>query len=149
MTNDLQQSADAYPESLRVLVSYSRRDIVHVGREAIEKGQEWWMRIKRLNTDANTVVFVLSPDSAASSSCQAATGFDEGLERRIVPIVASELGNKRPPAPLSARSTICVVAACLSMAVVVRIRKARAVSTSALRQPRIAAKLWLRCRVCP
>jgi hypothetical protein len=32
--------------------------------------EDWWQRLKSLITQADTVVFTLSPDSAASELCQ-------------------------------------------------------------------------------
>ena len=68
-------------------------------REEIEKGEEWWARIEQLITEADTVVFVLSPDSASSPICADEVAFAEKLNKRFIPIVARDLeGIASPPA---------------------------------------------------
>ncbi|RWO49212.1 toll/interleukin-1 receptor domain-containing protein, partial [Mesorhizobium sp.] len=92
----------------KVFISYSRRDIgfvdqlqaalddhgidTLVDREDIEKGEAWWLRIEQLIAESDTVIFVLSRDSANSSICQQEVDFAETLNKRIVPIVARDLG---------------------------------------------------------
>ena len=70
---------------VRVFISYSRKDIGFADRlEAALKArgfeplidrteiyafEDWWQRIKALIGTADTIVFILSPDSVASSIC--------------------------------------------------------------------------------
>lgn len=98
-------------------ISYSRKDIdfvdrlhvaldVHgidarIDREDIEKSEEWWSRIQQLITEADTIVFVLSPDSAISSTCQKEVDFAEGLKKRLIPIVVRDLAAQPVPAALA------------------------------------------------
>lgn len=81
-----------------------------VDREHVEKGEEWWARIQQLITEADTVIFVLSPDSAASSICQDEVDFAEKLNKRFIPVVARELGDVRPPDALARLNFVFFVA---------------------------------------
>jgi nucleotide-binding universal stress UspA family protein len=109
--------APAQTEEPTVFISYSRRDLdfvnrleavlkahaidARVDREDIEKGEEWWERIRQLIAEADTVVFVLSPDSAVSPVCQDEVNFAEGLRKRLIAIVARDLAGKTAPAALA------------------------------------------------
>lgn len=100
-------------EKLTVFISYSRadRDFVdrlqgalefrginpRVDREDIEKSEEWWLRIQQLIAESDTIIFVLSPDSAISPVCQKEVDFAEALKKRLIPIVARDL--KAHPVP--------------------------------------------------
>lgn len=102
---------------LKVFISYSRRDLdfvdrlqsaledagveASVDREDIEKGEAWWARIQQLITEADTVVFVLSPDSIASPVCQQEVDFAESLNKRFVPVVARDIAGLAAPAALA------------------------------------------------
>lgn len=102
---------------LNVFISYSRQDMAFVDRlqqalaahdiEAfvdrahIEKGEEWWARIKQLVTEADTIVFVLSPGSVDSKICHDEVAFAEKLNKRFVPIVARDLEGRSVPAALA------------------------------------------------
>lgn len=98
-------------------ISYSRQDIAFVDglqaalaahgieafvdREQIEKGEEWWARIEQFITDADTIVFVLSPGSADSAVCKDEVAFAERLNKRFVPIIARDLEGREVPAALA------------------------------------------------
>jgi WD40 repeat protein len=98
-------------------ISYSRKDIAfvdrlegalkargvdaRVDREDIEKGEEWWTRIQQLIAEADTVIFVLSPDSANSPVCQNEVDFAEGLKKRLIAIVVWNLEGHPAPAALA------------------------------------------------
>jgi len=98
----------------KVFISYSRSDSrfvdglqealerhdidVLVDREDIEKGEAWWTRIKQLILESDSVVFVLSPDSTASKTCQDEVDFAESLNKRFLPIVAREIEGEAPAA---------------------------------------------------
>ncbi len=104
-------------EKLKVFISYSRSELAFVDqleaaleaqgittfvdREDIHSGEEWWKRIQQLIADADTVIFVLSPSSAASDICQKEVEFSENLNKRLVPIIAHELGGQAVPPALS------------------------------------------------
>jgi WD40 repeat protein len=98
-------------------ISYSRKDIefvarlntaldrhgidVRIDREDIEKSAEWWSRIRQLITEADTIIFVLSPDSVRSSTCQQEVAFAEGLKKRLIPIVVRDLADQSAPSCLA------------------------------------------------
>jgi hypothetical protein len=111
------QSADSHQlDQLKVFISYSRRDALdfvdrlqpaltqhgvdaYVDREDIRKGEEWWTRIEQLITEADTVIFVMTPGSASSEVCQREVDFAERLKKRFLPIIAADItGQTVPPA---------------------------------------------------
>jgi WD40 repeat protein len=116
------------PESaeLRVFISYSRQNIAFVDRlEAalqnrgikaavdrteIEKSEDWWKRIQELITEADTVVFVLSPTAVKSDICQQEVDFAEGLKKRFVPIVAESIDGLKVPGALARLNYIYFIA---------------------------------------
>src|SRR5258708_34785098 len=83
----------------KVFVSYAREDLAFVERlEAAlkERGivplidkteiyafDEWWKRIETVIGQADTFVFVISPDSVASDVCRTAVGFAHLLNKRL------------------------------------------------------------------
>lgn len=103
-------------DEFKVFISYSRRDALdfvdrlqaalaqrgvdsYVDREDIEKGEEWWARIEQLITDADTVIFVMTPGSANSTICHREVEFAERLKKRFVPVIAADIaGQTVPPA---------------------------------------------------
>src|SRR5262245_36868445 len=92
---------------LKVFISYSRQNLAFVDRlqtalqervidAAVDRsemvgGEDWWKRIEELITEADTIVFVLSPASVRSKHCQDEVDFAEKLRKRFVPIVAEDL----------------------------------------------------------
>ena len=104
-------------DAASVFISYSRKDLAFVDRlqtaletrginaavdrEAIAKGEEWWTRIRQLIEEADTIVFVLSPDSVASAVCQDEVDYAETLNKRFVPVVARDVAGFDVPAQLS------------------------------------------------
>lgn len=88
----------------RVFVSYSRKDLAFVDRldaELREHGvealvdrseifafEDWWERIQGLIAQADTVIFVLSPDSVASEICGREIDHAQALNKRLAPVVA-------------------------------------------------------------
>ncbi len=107
---------DSAPPELTVFVSYSRDDLdfvsrlhgeleergvgVHLDREDIEKGEDWWERLQQLIAESDTVVFVLSPASVDSDVCQREVTFAASMNKRLIPLVADVLGELRPPGAL-------------------------------------------------
>ncbi len=105
------------PEKLKVFISYSRHDLefvdrlqhalvergirAYVDREDIAKGEAWWSRIQQLITEADTIIFILSPNSAASPVCQQEVDFAASLNKRFIPIVAEDLADAQVPETLS------------------------------------------------
>jgi hypothetical protein len=96
----------------KVFISYSRKDIdfvdkleaalgargyeVVVDREDIEKGEKWWARIKQLITQADAVVFVMSPDSVASRVAGEEVEHSLKFGKRLVPLVWKKV-DQAPP----------------------------------------------------
>jgi len=102
---------------LKVFISYSRNDMEFVDRlqmalaahgvealvdrDHIEKSEPWWARITQLITEADTIVFVLSPGSIDSKICMDEVAFADKLNKRFVPIVARDLDARDPPEALT------------------------------------------------
>lgn len=112
-------------ESPRVsaFISYSRKDAKLVDRlvsdlEALGKvnayidqhdiapGEAWRDRLGHLIAASAAVVFVISPDSAASDICQWEVTQSHGLGKRLLPLVCRDLGSQPVPDLLSARNWI-------------------------------------------
>ena len=124
--DDSRKARPPEPEKSTAFISYSRTDIdfvdrleealkargvdARVDREDIEKGEEWWTRIEQLIAEADTVIFVLSPASAVSPICQKEVDFAEGLKKRLIPIVARDLGDQPAPGPLARLNYVFFVA---------------------------------------
>jgi TIR domain len=110
------QPAPADGGKLRVFISYSRDDLdfadqldttlrllgfeTSLDRHAISGGEEWRKRLGNLIREADTVVFVLSPSSAASGIC--AWEVEEAIrcQKRIIPVVCRALESVSAPAQL-------------------------------------------------
>jgi hypothetical protein len=104
-------------EAARVFISYSRANNAFVerleaalqqrgvetfvDRDDIEKGEEWWARIQQLITEADSIVFVLSPDSATSQVARREVEFAASLNKRFLPVVAVDLAGHAPPEALA------------------------------------------------
>src|SRR6516225_1038751 len=100
-------------EKLRVFISYSRDDIDFadqlddalnacgfqclIDRHGISGGEDWKRRLGNLVTEADTVVFVLSPSSAHSEICEWEVEEAARLNKRILPIVCRPLESVMPP----------------------------------------------------
>src|SRR5262245_49363788 len=101
---------------LRVFISYSRDDLdfadqlaaaldlsgfeCFIDREGISGGEEWKRRLGNLISEADTVVFVLSPDSARSETCNWEVEEAARLNKRILPANWRPLEGVSPPAGL-------------------------------------------------
>lgn len=98
---------------LRVFISYSRDDLdfsdqldaalqllsfeTSVDRHAISGGEAWKQRLGNLIREADTVVFVLSPASAASGICAWEVDEAHRLGKRIIPVLCRALGDASAP----------------------------------------------------
>jgi hypothetical protein len=106
---------------LRVFICYSRIDVAfaeqlasalnpwfacQMDHHSIGGGEEWEKRLGNLISDADTIIFVLSPDSAGSKIC--AWEVDEAvrLNKRIIPINCRPLEGTNPPSKLQALQQI-------------------------------------------
>src|SRR5262245_21565596 len=98
---------------LRVFISYSRDDLrfadqlnaalnacgfeCFIDREGVSGGEEWKRRLGGLISEADTVVFVLSPTSARSEICAWEVGEAARLGKRILPVNCRPLEGASPP----------------------------------------------------
>ena len=117
MTAETTVSSDNDQTRARVFISYSRRDIAFVDRlDAALKArnfeplvdrteiyafEDWWKRIEALIERADTVVFVLSPDSITSEVARKEVSFAASLNKRLAPIVFRAVSDKAVPEPLA------------------------------------------------
>ena len=98
---------------LRVFISYSREDLHFadqldaalktcgfecvIDREGVSGGEEWKRRLGNLISEADTVVFVLSPSSARSEVCAWEVEEAARLGKRILPVNCRPLKGASPP----------------------------------------------------
>jgi TPR repeat protein len=98
---------------LRVFISYSRDDLDFadqldaalaaygfeclIDRHGISGGEDWKRRLGSLISEADTVVFVLTPNSARSPICDWEVEEATRLNKRILPIVCRPLEGVSPP----------------------------------------------------
>jgi len=95
-------AAETGQSKAKVFISYSRKDMAFADRldgELKNRGfeplidrsdiyvfEDWWQRIQNLIVQADTVIFVLSPDSASSHICQREVEFAASRSKRLAPI---------------------------------------------------------------
>jgi TPR repeat protein len=118
-----QASRPASPDSkLRVFISYSREDLEFadqldaaldacgfesvLDRQGISGGEDWKRRLGTLVSEADTVVFVLSPTSARSEICAWEVEEATRLGKRILPVNCRPLEGVSPPPQLRERNYI-------------------------------------------
>jgi WD40 repeat protein len=105
------------PERLRIFISYSRRDndIIdqlvaaldvagfepQLDRHGTVAGEAWESRLSEMIAQADTVIFALTPDAAASTVCEWEVEEARRLGKRLIPIVAKPLGGVAVPEKLS------------------------------------------------
>ena len=98
---------------LRVFISYSRNDLdfadqlnaaldaygfeCFIDRHGISGGEDWKRRLGNLISEADTVVFVLSPTSAQSEICAWEVEEAARLGKRILPVNCRPLEGVSPP----------------------------------------------------
>ncbi|MFN0219467.1 MAG: toll/interleukin-1 receptor domain-containing protein [Hyphomicrobium sp.] len=106
----------AQDDRLKVFISYSRDDLdfadqlgaglevcgfdATIDRHEITGGEAWRERLSGLIRDADTVLFVLSPKSAASEICGWEVSEAAIHNKRILPIVCTPLDDVAPPPQL-------------------------------------------------
>src|ERR1700726_4523093 len=100
----------------KVFISYSRKNMAFADRlEAALKArgfeplidrteiyafEEWWKRIQALIAQADTVIFVLSPDAVASEVCAKEVTFASSINKRLAPVVYRRVNDEKVPEPL-------------------------------------------------
>jgi hypothetical protein len=72
-----------------------------IDRIEIYAFEEWWVRIEALIASADTVVFVLSPDSAGSEVALKEVAFATSLNKRLAPIICRRVDDKSLPDALA------------------------------------------------
>ena len=98
---------------LRVFISYSRDDLNFadqleaalnlcgfeclIDRHDISGGEDWKRRLGNLISEADTIVFVLSPSSARSAICDWEVEEAARLNKRILPVNCRPLEGASPP----------------------------------------------------
>lgn len=112
---------------LQVFLSYSRKDSSFTRRIAdalVERGyaadfdqasydpdnvasgisaeDEWWQRLQQMIASADTMVFIVSPNSAASKVCDEEIAYARALGKRIIPILCRSIDFAKAPPRLSA-----------------------------------------------
>jgi len=101
----------------KVFISYSRRDLQFadsvdaalkargfdtlIDRTEIYALEDWWKRVEALISQADTIVFILSPDAVASEICQSEVRFAASLNKRLAPIVWRRVDDKAVPSELA------------------------------------------------
>jgi len=97
---------------LSVFISYSRSDLEianqlvnaiqamkispSIDREGISGAEDWRERLKQLIAEADSIIFLLSPDSATSKMCHWEVEESLRLNKRIIPVLISPLGDSEP-----------------------------------------------------
>jgi len=72
-----------------------------IDRREIYALEDWWQRIEALIVQADTIVFVLSPDAVASDICQREVKFAASLNKRLAPIVCRRVDDAPVPETLA------------------------------------------------
>ena len=104
-------SSQAPAAKLKIFISYSRADISFadqlcaalaaygivpaIDREGIHGAEKWEERLGQLILEADTIVFILTPKSAASDICKWEVDRAVKLNKRIVPVVWRPLGEAK------------------------------------------------------
>jgi formylglycine-generating enzyme required for sulfatase activity len=106
---------EAQPKA-KIFISYCREDMAFVDRlDAALKArgleplidrteiyafEDWWQRIQSLITQADTIIFVLSPDAVSSDICAQEVAFAASLHKRFAPVVCKRVDDDAVPEPL-------------------------------------------------
>jgi predicted negative regulator of RcsB-dependent stress response len=101
----------------KVFISYSRQDMAFadrleaalkerafeplIDRTEIYAFEDWWKRIQALIAQADTVIFVLSPDAVASEVCAKEVAYAASLNKRFAPVVFRRVDDKQVPEALA------------------------------------------------
>src|SRR6476660_8068090 len=105
------------PHKAKVFISYSRDDIDFVDqlvaalegtgfdplidRHSIPGGEDWKEQLRHMIVEADSIVFVLSPRSAASKLCEWEVKEADQLNKRVIPILCVPLGGVSAPPRLA------------------------------------------------
>jgi hypothetical protein len=116
MTTDARGQGKESAPKAKVFISYSRKDIAFadrletalkargfeplIDRKDIWALEKWWEGIQSLIAEADTIVFVLSPDTVTSTICAKEIDYAASLNKRFVPIVYRPVEDRTVPEPL-------------------------------------------------
>ena len=100
----------------KLFISYSRKDILFIDklevalkargfeplidRSEIYAFEDWWARLRNLIGQADTIIFVLSPDAVASEVCANEVEHAASLNKRFAPIVYRRVPDSSVPETL-------------------------------------------------
>src|SRR5580692_12636296 len=115
MAADVERASGAEPKA-KIFISYSRKDMAFADRlEAALKArgfeplidraeiyafEDWWKRLQALIEQADTIVFVLSPDAVASREALKEVEYAASLNKRFAPIVCRRVEDSAVPEAL-------------------------------------------------
>src|SRR5580700_8444663 len=115
MAADAEQPGGAEPKA-KTFISYSRKDMAFVDqlepalkahgfeplvdRDEIYAFEKWWERLQALIGQADTVVFVLSPDAVASREALREVEYATSLNKRFAPIICRRVEDSAVPEAL-------------------------------------------------
>ena len=101
----------------KIFVSYSRADgafadsiaeilqlhgfEILIDRSDIHAFEEWWKRIEMLISQADAVIFLISPDAVASKVCNQEVEYAASLNKRFAPVVYRHVDTKEMPQALA------------------------------------------------
>jgi WD40 repeat protein len=101
----------------KIFISYSRKDLAFadrlevglkargfdtlIDRAEIYALEDWWKRIEALIAQADTIVFVLSPDAVDSDICKREVAFAASLNKRLAPVVYRRVADTAVPEALA------------------------------------------------
>ncbi len=111
------QDTVARAQKPKVFISYSRKDMAFadrlesalqlrgveplIDRDEIYAFEDWWKRIEALIGQADTIIFVLSPEAVGSDVCRKEVAFAASLNKRFAPIVFRRVEDKSVPDELA------------------------------------------------
>jgi formylglycine-generating enzyme required for sulfatase activity len=126
MTAVAEHAREAEPKA-RTFISYSRKDMAFadrleaavkargfeplIDRSGISDLEDWRKRIGDLIAQADTVVFVLSPDAVMSPECKKEVEYAASLNKRFAPIVCRSVDDAAVPEALARINRIDFVGA--------------------------------------
>jgi tetratricopeptide (TPR) repeat protein len=72
-----------------------------IDRSEIYAFEDWWKRVQALIGKADTIIFVLSPESVSSDICRKEVAFAASLNKRFAPIVCRRVDDRAVPEALA------------------------------------------------
>lgn len=116
MTATQHVDASGTETRIKVFISYSRTDKAfanelvlglaacgfapYIDRQDIAPGEEWEKRLAGLISEADSIVYIVSPDSLASENCAIELRQAIALRKRILPVVWRPFDDAKAPAEM-------------------------------------------------